>query len=846
MKLFTKKTLAILLSALIVMGSVSIAAFADPTGTFSTKTTFYNGTETGEKVYAKPGDEVKAVVSLTSDFNAGSMAFEYQYDAKMFEPDFTKSSAVDYGYALIPAAGNTDIGGYYKQGNATAPSGTDFSETGTLYVSIDTFKVQQYSDTPAFEVYFKVKSDVPVDEEGEMTVMPGTTMNGDDDTLPTEVDYITDDSLVGTTQPVPASSYLPASDYGLTVNSESNKVVVKGSVTYDPNEGNFSGSTAPVVSYGYYGAPITDNTDKPADPTKDGSTFKGWGEDPASTTPLTEAELAAIVNDKDGEKTLYAIYELDDVSITFNTDGGSAIDPITAKPGDSITAPENPTKEGYDFAGWKDENGNDVDFPSVMPDEDLALTAKWTPKEYTVHYDANGGTPDPADATVAYDNALPDDPTVNRDGYTFNKWVWTYGDVTDGDKPEKMPAGDVNAKALWTREVSITLDKEGDDDPVIKANDNSNVYTDSEGNPVTTDPDKPTSLPGIDPANKIDEENNPIADFEGWKIVAPGTPNDGKLYDFTKSPRENLGVPEGEEIPDFKLEPSFIPYYTVTFLNEDGSEAQKDYVLEGASMPDLPADPEIPEGKVFKGWLNKADGNKKPSDYTTMPAQDLVFTATFVDQEAGTYKAIFKDGDKTITEEAVKAGDPIPVPSDPKKFGMVFKGWEPAVPDAMPEQNMTFQAQWEVDKTFVAVIVGGTAIAGGVATAIAAGNTALIVGGAVVGGIAVAAVASKTHKVTYLVDGSVYRVFYIIEGTKIIVPKDPTKDGYTFKGWNPEVPERMPNHDLTFEAEFARNGADIIDDIPDTGSATAGLAVFAVISGACAAAYVMGKKKKEF
>jgi hypothetical protein len=55
----------------------------------------------------------------------------------------------------------------------------------------------------------------------------------------------------------------------------------------------------------------------------------------------------------------------------------------------------------------------------------------------------------------------------------------------------------------------------------------------------------------------------------------------------------------------------------------------------------------------------------------------------------------------------------------------------------------------------------------------------------------------------------------------------------------------MPDHDLTFEAQFA-GSADIIDDVPATGSATAGLAVFAVISGACAAAYVMNKKKKEF
>ncbi len=852
MKLFTKKTLAILLSALIVMGSISVAVFAAYEGTLTSTTKFDNST--AEKVYVKPGDSVKAVVTLTSNFNAGSMAFEYQYDSDMFKLDvdsLTAHASITGAYNLVPSDGSEMVG-YYIDGASVAPGGNP-SGYDTVFVSVQKFKVQEYNNSPAFEIPFLVKDNVPLDKEGEMNVMPGSVRDGDNDDYPTQADYVTNDAVIGSTQPLSSGDFVPAEDYDLTVNSTSNKVVVKGSVKYDPNGGTIDGSGDAVTVDGYYGKPITENEKKPADITPEaptGKTFIGWAKEDNATEKLSDDELAAITNAKEGEETvLYAVYDLLPVTLTFDSQGGSNVDPIEEKPGTAITAPDDPTKEGYDFGGWYTDaactDGNEYTVPSTMPDESKTVYAKWTPKKFHIYYDENGGAPEATDPEVEYDTNLPDDPTVARTGYTFDKWV--YSETAGGaeiEKPAKMPAKDLYAKAQWTREVSITLDKDGDEDPVIKSNDNEANYTDSEGNPVTPDSTDPTKLPGVDPTEDTNPDHPNGGEFEGWKINAPGTPNDGKLYDFSKSPRENLGLTDGADVPDFTLTPSFVPYYNVTYKNEDGSEVRTDKVLEGSELPAQPADPDIPEGKVFKGWLDSND--KKPTDYAQMPANDLVFTATFADQEAGTYKAIFKDGDKTIEEEDVKEGDPIPLPSEPKKFGFVFKGWEPEVPDAMPGNDIEFQAQWEIDKTLIAVVVGGTLVAGGVATAIAATNTALIVGGAVVGGIAVAAIASKTHKVTYLVDGNTYRIFYFVEGSKIIVPKDPSKDGYTFKGWNPEVPERMPDHDLVFEAQFARTGADVIDDVPATGSAAAGLAVFAVISGACAAAYVMNKKKKEF
>ena len=166
----------------------------------------------------------------------------------------------------------------------------------------------------------------------------------------------------------------------------------------------------------------------------------------------------------------------------------------------------------------------------------------------------------------------------------------------------------------------------------------------------------------------------------------------------------------------------------------------------------------------------------------------------------------------------------------------------------MPGENLTFVAKWKLDPTWIVLGIGGAAVAGGIIGASCATNAALITGAAVVGTVAVIAIAKNTHKVTYLVDGEVYKVYYILKGLKVIVPKDPAKEGYDFEGWTPDIPERMPDHDLTFEAQFSNGDAPApVDDIvPDTGSAAAGLAAFAVISSAAAAAYVMSKKKKEF
>ena len=73
--------------------------------------------------------------------------------------------------------------------------------------------------------------------------------------------------------------------------------------------------------------------------------------------------------------TLYPVWNTNKYTITFDTAGGSAVAPITQDYGTAVTAPANPTKEGYTFIGW------DKSIPATMPAENVTLKAKWKDSE---------------------------------------------------------------------------------------------------------------------------------------------------------------------------------------------------------------------------------------------------------------------------------------------------------------------------------------------------------------------------------------------------------------------------------------------------------------------------------
>ena len=186
----------------------------------------------------------------------------------------------------------------------------------------------------------------------------------------------------------------------------------KYTITFDANGGS---EIAPITQD--YGTAIT----APADPTREGYTFIGWDREIPATMPAENV-------------TVTAQWEINRYTVTFDTNGGSEIAPITQDYGTAITAPADPTREGYTFIGW------DREIPATMPAENVTVTAQWEINRYTVTFDTNGGS-EIAPITQDYGTAItaPADPT--REGYTFIGW--------DKAVPATMPAENVTVTAQW-------------------------------------------------------------------------------------------------------------------------------------------------------------------------------------------------------------------------------------------------------------------------------------------------------------------------------------------------------------------------------------------------------------
>ncbi|WP_027390333.1 InlB B-repeat-containing protein [Chrysiogenes arsenatis] len=147
-------------------------------------------------------------------------------------------------------------------------------------------------------------------------------------------------------------------------------------------------------------------------PQRSGHSFAGWNTQPdGGGDTFTGATVYVDTNDS----TLYAQWSVSQYTITFASNGGSAVSAITQNYGSAITAPVAPTREGYTFAGWNPA------VPNTMPAGGATLTAQWTVNEYTITFDSAGGS---AVASITQnfgtDVTAPAAPT--RTGYTFAGW----------------------------------------------------------------------------------------------------------------------------------------------------------------------------------------------------------------------------------------------------------------------------------------------------------------------------------------------------------------------------------------------------------------------------------------
>ena len=448
-------------------------------------------------------------------------------------------------------------------------------------------------------------------------------------------------------------------------------------VTLNTNGGTINSGNVTGYTYGV-GATLPAADDM----TYTGHTFKGWYDN----ENLTGSPVTAIGGAETGNKEYWAKWEINQYTITFDTNGGSEIAPITQDYGTEITAPDNPTRKGYTFKGW------DKEIPETMPAENITVKAQWEINQYTIAFDTNGGS-EIAPITQDYGTEItaPDKPT--RKGYTFKGW--------DKEIPETMPAENITVKAQWEiNQYTITFDTNGG----------------SEIAPITQDYGTEITAP--------DNPTRKGYTFKGWDKEIPET-----------MPAENITVKAQWEIN----------LYTIAFDTNGGSEIApitQDYGTE-ITAPDNPTR----KGYTFKGWDKEIP--------ETMPAENITVKAQWkINQYTITFDT---NGGNEIASITQDYGTKITAPDKPTRKAYTFKGWDKEIPETMPAENITVKAQWEINQYTITFDTNG---------------------------------------------GSEIAPITQDYGTEITAPDNPTRKGYTFKGWDKEIPKTMPAENITITARW--------------------------------------------
>lgn len=189
----------------------------------------------------------------------------------------------------------------------------------------------------------------------------------------------------------------------------------------------------------------------------------------------------------------------------------------------------------------------------------------------------------------------------------------------------------------------------------------------------------------------------------------------------------------------------------VTYKDGDSEYAKQ--VLPSGTLATRPDAPAATPGYTFGGW-NKADGTAW--DYASDKVTDNI--TLYAKWAANTYTITFDTaGGSEIAPITQDYGTVITAPEAPTREGYTFIGWDKAIPTTMPAENMTVTAQWEINQYTITF------------------DTA--------GGSEIAPITQDY-------------------GTAITAPADPTREGYTFIGWDREIPKTMPAENITLKARW--------------------------------------------
>lgn len=538
---------------------------------------------------------------------------------------------------------------------------------------------------------------------------------------------------------------------------------------------NYAGTT-PVSQQGDYGTLLSYEM-----PVRPGYGFLGW------STDKTAGRGERYLTYPAANQTYYAVWDANSITVTFDPMGGDIADNVqVGTPGEALTTPADPTRNGYIFAGWFTHPVSNIGatIPTVFPSADVTYYAHWTAAQVTVTLLGGEGSTEhtrqelTGDAGTAVSYQIP-----VRPGYIFDGWsdngldaqlyltypntdteytaVWQdTGDVrvlyypmggsltATGDLSGKPGAGYTAPETMpweaytfdgWSTEPSGgAIDHAGGTEQTYPAAAFTAYYAQWTPVSVSVTLDAGNGDEAVDKSGAIGAvitytmPTRPGYTFKGWSVDS--TAVSGDIFpSFTKAlSGETLhGIWEAEKV-------------SVSFFAEPGSTVHTGRADE---TYEVPADP-IRPGYAFDGWYMDTE------DETTRLAAASGEEEPYPEAANTNYYAKWTREDVTVTLTDDGAGTPytghygdVVVYTMPSRPGYTFLGWNTdSAADVgevfltYPEGAETYHAIWQVRTVTVTFeAMGGTLV----------GDT--------------------NHT------GAV--------GDSYTVPDDPQRTGYTFLGW---------------------------------------------------------------
>lgn len=532
-------------------------------------------------------------------------------------------------------------------------------------------------------------------------------------------------------------------------------------VTFDYNNGS-SQTTRIVLDNNQIGVLPT--------PTKVGYTFDGWYE----TIDFSDARVLStdIIN---SSLTLYAKWNVKSITLTFNSNGGSNVLPITQNYNSEVIEPVAPTKLGYNFVGWYSDSSlqNPITFPYMMPSVNTTLYAKWQINQYTITFESNGGS-SVTSITKNYNEVIVSPVVPTKIGFAFDGWYLDNITFTNKYTFSRMSAENIVIYAKWVEEFTVTFEYNNGDVQTSK--------TILNNKPIGTLP-TPTSLGytfngwyltsdfSDSKVLSTDIVNTHLTLFAKWDIktitLSFNTNGGTSVSSITQNYNSNVIKPTNptktgysfigwysdsslQNIVNFPYNmPSTnttvyakweINQYTINFESNGGSSVNpiiKNFG-EAVSAPLKPSK----AGFVFDGWYldNVTFSNKYT--FSTMPANDIPLYAKWIEEHNVTFE--YNNGDsltiRTVLDNLAIGSLPSPI-----KVGYTFDGWyetndfsgSKILESDLVNKSMTLYAKWNINK----------------------------------------------YSLIFFVDGALYSEINQNYNTTISYPNIPTKEGYAFDGW---------------------------------------------------------------